>query len=210
MPNPFSPVPFQFAYPTTLLLLAPLLFYFAALNRRTVTDMSQRRRRLALAVRCVLATLLVFVLAGFRWVRKSDSLAVIFVVDGSKSIRDDAARFDAEVPCRRDAGHAQRGQSRSDHLCAGAAHPVLARPAARYRQAARSRRRQRPPTSRRRCGRPKTNWTRPPATPASESSCFRMATRMPDAPSPKCRNWPPTHIVLDTVTLPDHARQKRR
>lgn len=78
----------QFVLWPYLILLPPLVIYFVWLDRRTATDMSPERRRWALACRCLLATLLVFALAGFRIIRKGESLAVVFVVDGSRSIRD--------------------------------------------------------------------------------------------------------------------------
>ncbi|HZT41851.1 MAG TPA: glutamine amidotransferase [Chthonomonadaceae bacterium] len=82
-------MPIQFTFWPALLLLPVLLPYFWWLHRNTITDLSPGRKRLALAVRCVLATLLVLALAGTRFVRKGESLAVIFLADGSKSIRDD-------------------------------------------------------------------------------------------------------------------------
>jgi len=82
-------LPIQFTYPIALLLLPPLLFFCWWLHRHTVTDMSLGRRRLALTLRCVLVTLLVLVLAGTKIVKRGESLAVVFVVDASKSIRED-------------------------------------------------------------------------------------------------------------------------
>ncbi len=78
----------QFTMWTYLLLLPPLIIYFVWLDYHTATDLSRGRRRWALALRCVLVTMLVFALAGFRIVRKGESLAVVFLVDGSRSIRD--------------------------------------------------------------------------------------------------------------------------
>jgi Ca-activated chloride channel family protein len=80
---------FQFSFGAALLLLPVLLLYFWWLHRRTVTDMSPGRKRTALALRCLLATLLVLALAGMQKVKKSDSLAVVFLVDASKSVRED-------------------------------------------------------------------------------------------------------------------------
>src|SRR5579872_1901871 len=79
---------FQFTRPLGLLLLLGLP-YFYWLHRRTVTDMSTARKRVALALRLILITLLVLALAGLRYVQPGDALAVVFVVDGSKSVRDD-------------------------------------------------------------------------------------------------------------------------
>lgn len=79
----------QFTYWPALLLLPLLLPYFWWQQRRTVTDLSPKRRRVALALRVVIVTLLVLVLAGTQWVKQGDSLAVVFVADASKSVRDD-------------------------------------------------------------------------------------------------------------------------
>ena len=82
-------MPIQFTYPLALLLLPPLLFYCWYMHRHTVTDMSVGRKRLALTLRSILVTLLVLVLAGTKIVKKGESLAVVFVVDASKSVRED-------------------------------------------------------------------------------------------------------------------------
>jgi Ca-activated chloride channel family protein len=82
-------LPIQFSYPIALLLLPPLLFFCWWLHRHTVTDMSVGRKRLALTLRCILVTLLVLVLAGTKIVKRGESLAVVFVVDASKSVRED-------------------------------------------------------------------------------------------------------------------------
>lgn len=82
-------MPVQFTYWPALLLLPLLLAFFWWQHRRTVTDMSPARKRLALALRVVIATLLVLVLAGTKWIKKGESLAVIFLVDASKSVRAD-------------------------------------------------------------------------------------------------------------------------
>ena len=81
-------MPVQFENWPALLLLTILLSFFWWQHRRTVTDMSLGRKRVALLFRCLLALLLVLALAGTRLVRKSESLAVVFLVDASRSIRD--------------------------------------------------------------------------------------------------------------------------
>ncbi len=78
----------QFTSWPYLLLIPPLVVYFIVLDRHTVTDMSPGRRCWALGLRICLVTTLVFVLAGLNLVRKGESLAVVFLVDGSRSIRD--------------------------------------------------------------------------------------------------------------------------
>ena len=83
-----SASPIQFATPPALLLLL-CLPYFWWVHAHSVTDMSPTRKNIALAFRCLLVTMLVFALAGMKWVKKGDALAVVFVVDSSKSVRED-------------------------------------------------------------------------------------------------------------------------
>ncbi len=82
-------MPIQFSNWLWLLLLPILLPFFWWMNARTVTDLGAGRRRAALILRCALATLLVLALAGLKIVRKGESLAVVFLVDGSRSMRDE-------------------------------------------------------------------------------------------------------------------------
>jgi Ca-activated chloride channel homolog len=72
-----------------LLLLPPLYGFALWLHTHSFTDMSPARSRASITSRLVLITLLTFALAGFEVIRKGDSLAVVFVVDSSRSIRDD-------------------------------------------------------------------------------------------------------------------------
>jgi uncharacterized membrane protein/Mg-chelatase subunit ChlD len=86
-----------FDAPLALLLLVPALgltfALYAAARRRT----GKGRRRVALIVRTLLLSSLVFALAGFRLVLPIDRLATVFVVDLSDSVgeagREDALAF---------------------------------------------------------------------------------------------------------------------
>ncbi len=82
-------MPIQFAFPTALLLLPLYLAFVWWQHHRAVTDMSSGRKRAALLLRCILATLLILALAGMRLVKKGESLAVVFLIDSSRSIRED-------------------------------------------------------------------------------------------------------------------------
>lgn len=82
-------MPIQFAYWPALLLLIPIIPYLLLVHRKTVTDMSPVRKRAALGIRILLVTLLICCLAGMKFVRKGESLAVVFLVDGSRSVRED-------------------------------------------------------------------------------------------------------------------------
>jgi hypothetical protein len=87
----------SFTNPWALLLLPPLVAFFAWTSRRTLADLSPFRRRLALGVRVLISTLLVLALAGTQLVRFNRDLAVMFVVDYSDSVgpaaKARAARF---------------------------------------------------------------------------------------------------------------------
>lgn len=82
-------MPVHFTFWPALLLIPLLLPYLRWVDRRGMTDIGAARRRAALLLRTLLVVLLVLVLSGFRLARKGDSLAVMFVVDGSRSIRED-------------------------------------------------------------------------------------------------------------------------
>jgi len=87
----------SFTNPWALLLWPPLIAYFAWLVRRSLADLSPLRRRLALAMRVLVVTLLVLALAGLQVVRFNRDLAVMFVVDYSDSVgapaKDSASKY---------------------------------------------------------------------------------------------------------------------
>jgi Mg-chelatase subunit ChlD len=86
-----------FDAPLALLFLVPALGLTFALYAAARRRMGTNRRRVALVVRTLLLTALVFALAGFRLVLPVDRLATVFVVDLSDSIgepgREDALAF---------------------------------------------------------------------------------------------------------------------
>lgn len=89
-------MPLEFARPWMLLLLAVLpLFWWV--HRHSLAALPLWQMRAALWMRLLLVTLVVFALAGVRWVRTSTGQAVFFVVDGSASVepehRDSALQF---------------------------------------------------------------------------------------------------------------------
>lgn len=93
-------MPVQFSNPRYLLLL-PLVFAFLeSCSRRTLTDMSAHRKRIACLLRCLLVTSLVCALAGLKTTRHEDTLAVLFLVDASKSVREDQRTRAAEYIMR--------------------------------------------------------------------------------------------------------------
>ena len=88
---------FAFGAPQALLLLIPAFALTIALHLGSRRRIGAGRRRLALTVRALLLSSLVFALAGFQLVLPVDRLATVFVVDLSDSVgnagRQDALAF---------------------------------------------------------------------------------------------------------------------
>ncbi len=76
----------HFEAPLALLLLPPLVALVVALHVSSRRRLGIVRRRVALAVRVLLLSFLVFALAGFQLVLPVDRLAVVYVVDLSDSV----------------------------------------------------------------------------------------------------------------------------
>jgi uncharacterized membrane protein len=87
----------SFDAPLALLLLIPAMLLTVGLYLTARRRVGTGRRRVALVVRTVLLTALVFALAGFRLVLPVDRLATVFVVDMSDSVgnegREEALAF---------------------------------------------------------------------------------------------------------------------
>ena len=81
--------PVSFDRPWFLLLLPLALAAFWWIGRRSYAGLDTGTARLALIARALLATLLVCALAGIHLVERSDKLATIFLLDVSKSVRND-------------------------------------------------------------------------------------------------------------------------
>ena len=81
--------PVSFDRPWFLLLLPLALAAFWWIGRRSYAGLNPGTAQLALIARALLATLLVCALAGIHLVQRSDKLATIFLLDVSKSIRND-------------------------------------------------------------------------------------------------------------------------
>jgi uncharacterized membrane protein/Mg-chelatase subunit ChlD len=79
----------RFEAPAWLLLLVPALLVTFVPHLAARRRMGTARRRVAIAVRTVLLTALVFALAGFELVLPVDRLATVFVVDLSDSVGND-------------------------------------------------------------------------------------------------------------------------
>ncbi len=78
----------QFETPGYLVLLAllPLLVVFSF---RSLAGLGPIRRWIAIFMRCLVVACMVLALAGAQWMRESDALSVIFLVDRSRSIPRD-------------------------------------------------------------------------------------------------------------------------
>ncbi|HEV8282526.1 MAG TPA: vWA domain-containing protein, partial [Candidatus Limnocylindrales bacterium] len=76
----------SFDAPLALLLLIPAMLLTVGLYLTARRRVGTGRRRVALVVRAVLLTALIFALAGFRLVLPVDRLATVFVVDMSDSV----------------------------------------------------------------------------------------------------------------------------
>jgi uncharacterized membrane protein len=80
------PFGLSFSNPLALLLLPPLALYFVLLARRSLADLSPARRNLAVGMRLLVLSLLIFALAGLQFVKLSRESATMFVLDYSDSI----------------------------------------------------------------------------------------------------------------------------
>jgi uncharacterized membrane protein/Mg-chelatase subunit ChlD len=80
------PFGLSFTNPLALLLLLPLAFYFAALSRRSLADLSPARRNLSTGIRLLLLSLLILALAGLQVVKFNKDIATMFVLDYSDSV----------------------------------------------------------------------------------------------------------------------------
>jgi Ca-activated chloride channel family protein len=80
------PFGLSFTNPLALLLFPPLALYFVWLARRSLADLSPARRNLAVGIRLLVLSLLVFALAGLQFVRFNNDVATMFVLDYSDSI----------------------------------------------------------------------------------------------------------------------------
>ncbi len=84
-----------FSEPLYLGLLIPLLGWVVWTGRKMM-GVSRARRRLILALRCLLVTVIVFALAGFQWQMPLRGVCTVFVVDRSASLSDEAINLSAD------------------------------------------------------------------------------------------------------------------
>jgi Ca-activated chloride channel homolog len=60
------------------------------IERRAWTDLTRRRRRIVLACRLLQVACLVLAIGGLRWERERDEVCVLFAIDASRSVPDEA------------------------------------------------------------------------------------------------------------------------
>jgi uncharacterized membrane protein len=77
---------FQFTHPYYLLLLAPSLAWVIWLAWKSDVQVSPWRRWMALGIRVVVLTALVFAIAGLQWLQPVEGMNVFFALDRSESI----------------------------------------------------------------------------------------------------------------------------
>jgi uncharacterized membrane protein len=100
---------FQFTHPVWLWLLVPAIAWIFWLAWKTYVQTSSWRRWTAMGLRLIIALLIIFAVAGFRWMRPLEGMNIIFLLDRSDSIpsqQQEAARMFVN--------HAVTGKSESD------------------------------------------------------------------------------------------------
>ena len=88
---------FRFETPGYLVLLA-LLPLLIAFSFRSLAGLGAIRRWIAIGMRCLVLASMIFALAGMQYIRKSDDLSVVFMIDRSRSVpRDQQTRAFVEI-----------------------------------------------------------------------------------------------------------------
>src|SRR5712691_11446558 len=77
---------FQFTHPYYLLLLAPALAWVIWFEWKSDVQISHWRRWIALAIRLLVLTAIVFAIAGLQWLRPLEGMNLFFVLDRSDSV----------------------------------------------------------------------------------------------------------------------------
>ena len=82
--------PFEFTRPTLLILIVPIGMVLGIWFVRSLSDFPRRQRIVSLVTRSIIASLLVFSLAGLTWLHRTHEQFVLFVVDQSLSLGGNA------------------------------------------------------------------------------------------------------------------------
>lgn len=133
------PFPLELTRPLALIALLAmpaLAFYFV----RSLSDFPHRQRIVSLVTRSVVALLLILALAGLTWLHTTDEQYVIFLVDDSLSIGDEASQQATKYLDEIDAGphqlarlsfHTEPGEIETSDRSAPRATQAAAKPQAR-------------------------------------------------------------------------------
>lgn len=90
-------IPFEFTRIALLLLIVPAAIMLGWWHLRSLSDFPRTQRAVSLTVRSTILLLLILALAGMTLLRRTTDQFVVFVVDQSRSIGDDAAQRGAEI-----------------------------------------------------------------------------------------------------------------
>jgi len=110
-------IPFEFTRPTLLMLVVPVAIALGLWFVRSLSDFPKNQRIVSLVTRFVIGLLLILALAGFTWLHRTQEQFVLFLVDQSQSIGDNAEKAAADYL---KAAAEQRGVHRVAYLPFGA------------------------------------------------------------------------------------------
>ena len=88
--------PFEFTRPILMVMIVPIMTVLGIWFIRSLSDFPRPQRIVSLATRSLIALLLVLALAGFTWLHRTNEQFVMFVVDQSQSIGDNAEKTAVE------------------------------------------------------------------------------------------------------------------
>lgn len=99
---PFSPysiypmLPFEFTRPSLLILIIPIAIVLGVCFVRSLSDFPRPQRIASLVTRSAIVILLVLALAGLTWLHRTNEQFVLFVVDQSLSVGENAEKTATE------------------------------------------------------------------------------------------------------------------
>ena len=89
-------IPFEFTRPTLLILIVPIAIVLGVGFVRSLSDFPRPQRIASLVTRSVVGLLLVLALAGLTWLHRTNEQFVLFVVDQSSSVGENAEKTATE------------------------------------------------------------------------------------------------------------------
>lgn len=88
--------PFEFTRPELLILIVPIAIVLGVWFARSLSDFPRSQRIASLATRAIITMLLVLALAGLTWLHRTNEQFVLFVVDQSLSVGENAEKSATE------------------------------------------------------------------------------------------------------------------